>query len=330
MDFYTYLTGSAMDAKPKGGETLAEHKKHCKAKPGNCPFEAKQREADKADTLGVGGGAPLSRDAFRKQLSTLVGELNKTGWTKGLEAKVSQAADAVLDGKAVPPRLPQDVMTRDRMKGISKPFLMAYLMACGSEDPKTWTNDSQNANGIVEKVLRGTGNWVDNISGKCRRRYGKPFADGSESEVFRNGANGVTKASTLGQTRNVIVAMERLMLSNALFPETAHTVIGMGSLTGNQNRANGHISFWLEQPKLSFGYLKSEKDVDKTLKRYGFQRDYGDEFVDKSGEIRLLDCKRINVPITKDGKVAFIDAPAVLNYWKAGALNRTSYLSGRR
>ena len=44
--FPTYVEDSDADKHPKN-ETLAEHKLHCKAKPGNCPFE--KRAAKKAE-----------------------------------------------------------------------------------------------------------------------------------------------------------------------------------------------------------------------------------------------------------------------------------------
>lgn len=64
-----YLAADAMDADVKSLEmSLAEHKKHCEAQPGNCPYEKKMKaeiekvEApkDKADDLGgVSSGRSL-------------------------------------------------------------------------------------------------------------------------------------------------------------------------------------------------------------------------------------------------------------------------------
>ena len=55
--FYTWLSGGGRtpvgdSAMPKNGETLAQHRKHCKAKPGNCPFvKSAAKEASAEDDI---------------------------------------------------------------------------------------------------------------------------------------------------------------------------------------------------------------------------------------------------------------------------------------
>ena len=252
----------------------------------------------------------------------LVDRLDREGWTPELSKDVESAVNDVLDGRSEPVRMPKDSMRRDRMNETPKWFLAAYHMASSLADVGPSSNDNVAANHIVEKVLKGIGAWTNNVYGKCQRNLGKPFGSGSESYVFKSGKDKVVKASTLGHTNNVVHAMERLMLSNQVFPGTAHRILGMGSFLGDtKNRPNDHISFMLEQPKFKFGYFKSEAEGRRALRKLGFRESYGYDYTDDANEITLLDCKTINIPKDRDGRVLFIDPCVVMNHGSIGRLD---------
>lgn len=268
---------------------------------------------------------------FKLRLKRLVGRLSSEGWSKGLERELMCAVDDVLDGRSRPVRLPPDTMRRERMIDMPKWFLAAYHMACGVDDSTTGKWDNPSANRVVEKVLKNLGKWHPDIYGKCRRSYGKPFGEGSESYVFKSGKDQVAKASNLSHTGNVVFAMERLMLSNLLFPDMAHHVVGMGSMHGDtKSRANDHIAFCLEQNRVKFEYFKTERAAEKAMSRCKFHRDFEDEYCDESEEIRLIDCKLINIPHDDSGRIVFIDSAATLNYGEAGKLKKLCVLRGPR
>lgn len=59
-------------AQPRGGrETLAEHKQHCKAEPGNCPFEKAFYEADDLGDPAPKTTKPILYDRLSMALTQL-------------------------------------------------------------------------------------------------------------------------------------------------------------------------------------------------------------------------------------------------------------------
>lgn len=268
---------------------------------------------------------------FKIRMEGLVKRLASEGWTKDIEQSMMRAVDDILDGRAIPARLSSDIMRRERMIDMPKWFLAVYHLACGADDSANGRWDSPVANRIVEMVLKGLGKWTENIYGKCQRSYGKPFGEGSESYVFKGGKCKVVKASNLSHTGNVVFAMERLMLSNLFFPDTAHHVLGMGSMHGDtKNRPNGHVAFCLEQNMLKFNYFKTEKEAERAMSRRGFHKALGDEYCDKFHEVRLIDCKRINIPHDDLGNILFIDPAVTLNYGTVGKLEKLQFMGDGR
>ena len=339
-------TATAMDA--AGGKRIV-YRTHpdgspCYAKdPKDCPLTQHHQQAEEADTLqsnvsptpsaaATKGGKKVENPAkFKSRMATLAKRLQTEGWTPSLSEDLNRAVDDVLDGRSAPVRLPASTMRRDRMKGVPKWFLAAYHMATGVDDSKTGSWDNADANRVVENVLKGIGKWTDNIERKCQKAYGKPIGEGSESTVYKAGNDKVVKASSLGHTGNVVWAMERLMLTNQVFPSMVHRIIGMGSRMGDkQNRANDHVSFLLEQDKFKLHYFKTDKDAERAMAKRGFHPAYGYEYADRNEEIRLLDCKRINVPHDGKGNVLFIDPCVILNYGKAGKLNDLAIMGNRK
>lgn len=330
-----------------GGNRRIVYRKHpdgspCYAKdPKDCPLTQHHQQAEEADSLqanvtptpsstpskGASSRKVETPDRFKARMADLVRRLQSDGWTPSLSEDLLRAVDDVLDGRSAPARMPAATMRRDRMTGVPKWFLAAYHLATGADNSKTGSWDNAAANRVVEKALRGIGKWTENIEGVCQKAYGKPFGEGSESTVYKAGRNKVVKSSGLDHTGNVVWAMERLMLSNQVFPSMGHRVIGMGSRFGDRrNRPNDHISFLLEQDRFSLRYFKSDKDAERALAKRGFHPEFGDEYADRNEEIRLLDCKRINVPHDGKGNVLFIDPCVILNYGRAGRLKDLSIM----
>jgi len=312
--------------------SLSEHRKHCKANKRKCPYEKKavkayldlvkhESERDRPDDLSKAVQSPMQ---FRKRMNRLVNRLLADGWSEGLADEIMRAVDDVSDGKAKPVRMPGDTMTSDKTGSFPNWFLAAYHMATatdtGQPDPERIV--SKKVNEVVEKVLRGFNAWTDNISKSCSKKYGKPFGSGSESVVYMKDKNHVAKSSTLAHTKNVIVAMERLMLSNLIFPKTAHKVVAMGAPNDVYYNGSGRsyvpIGFELEQQMFRFRYFRTEEAVDKALNEEGFVRVYGDDFQSKDGELKIIDCKRVNVPHDSKGRVLMIDAGVTLTNTATG------------
>lgn len=84
MNFFDYQVAEDAARRPKT-ETLAEHKKHCKAEKGECPFERSARRDDLSDDLSAGAARqkqPTSLSNLDRHVA-----LKERAWMK--EAKVT-------------------------------------------------------------------------------------------------------------------------------------------------------------------------------------------------------------------------------------------------
>ena len=89
------------------GETLSEHREHCEARPGHCPYEAAARKGDRSDDLTtIGGGFPRTnipslRDFDRHVASKERAWMRKAGVTpqqfRTIKANLAKTMEDVLN-----------------------------------------------------------------------------------------------------------------------------------------------------------------------------------------------------------------------------------------
>ena len=113
MNFYDQLHNQnrrmtvAEDARRlPNGETLSEHREHCEARPGHCPYEAAVRKGDRSDDLTTVGGSPMTdipslRDFDRHVASKEKAWMRKAGVTaqqfRIIKANLAKTMDDVLN-----------------------------------------------------------------------------------------------------------------------------------------------------------------------------------------------------------------------------------------
>ncbi len=166
----------------------------------------------------------------------------------------------------------------------------------------------------IEKWAKSVGIWIDDVEGYLHDSLGEEIAEGGEAKVYDHGTT-LIKSIGLDYFVQPILALDRISLHNAYFPETVMTVIGFG-----RNR-DGDFKIVVEQP-----FIKGKQVLDEEIAYYmrnmGFElrnprnwtyvtpeiylSDMHDENVIKSdmGTFFVIDCDiRINTPELNQGGI---------------------------
>lgn len=149
--------------------------------------------------------------------------------------------------------------------------------------------------------------WTDNVEEMLFHVFGREIAEGGEAKVYDHGAM-LVKSIGLDYYILPILALDRISLHNAYFPETSLNVIGFG----RDEKRNFKII--VEQPFIE-GEPISDREIEDFLTALGFTlinpknwtystpdvylSDMHDENVIKSyaGNVFVIDCDiRINTP----------------------------------
>lgn len=164
----------------------------------------------------------------------------------------------------------------------------------------------------IEKWARCTGCWIEDINHNIASIHGEHIAEGGEAQVYEHGAT-VLKTIGLDYFIEPILALDRISLYNAWFPETKMTVLGFGT------NKHGDFKILVEQPFVE-GVKVTDDEILQFMKNMGFELknarnwtyatrevylgDMHDENVIKSlkGTIFVIDCDiRINTPELRQG-----------------------------
>jgi len=164
----------------------------------------------------------------------------------------------------------------------------------------------------IERWARAVGCWTERINDSLPKLLGEQIAEGGEAVVYDHGAT-LVKAIGLDYFILPILALDRITLHNAYFPETTLTVLGFG------RTADGEFKIIVEQPFIEGSHL-SDGEIADYANKMGFKlinprnwtyatpevylSDLHDENVIRSekGNIFVVDCDiRINIPELKAG-----------------------------
>jgi hypothetical protein len=156
--------------------------------------------------------------------------------------------------------------------------------------------------------------WIDNVDEKLAQSLGAYIADGGEALVYDGGSK-LIKVIGLDYFIEPILALDRISLHNAYFPETKMTVSAFGRTAG------GEFKIIVEQQFIKGNQISIET-IEKFVQKMGFKlinprnwtyatpeiylSDLHDENVIQSdkGNVFVIDCDiRINVPELKCGGI---------------------------
>ena len=317
MNFYSYLYGQVgecptMDEKPTApkNESLAEHRKHCKAEPGNCPFEkelAKKNESDEADASPRQN--PPTYDSVAKLYET-------EGVSDRTVTEARRLYDSIIDGKTIPKRIPASVFKSEGARKLPEWMILAYLVGSEYQD-----SDVAPRNVLLD-FAGATGNLIPNMRESFTEKYGEKIGKGAEAWVFKESDTGVVKASDLSvEGATCLQQLERLMISNNFFPETAYEPFAVGE------DDNGGLVYGLRQNYVKFDENEplTEEEIERWLKDRDWilqdQMMYG--YASKGGDLACLDMHGENVVKDKQGNIFCLDPCVIPNVW--GIFQRSYY-----
>lgn len=158
---------------------------------------------------------------------------------------------------------------------------------------------------IIEKWSKKVGLWFENVDQAMSDFLGENIAEGGEAKVYDNG---VTLIKTIGLDYYILpnIALDRVTLHNAYFPETALEVIGFG------RDCDGAFKILVEQP-----YIKGRRMEDEQIELFaikmGFDLKNRRNWTYATPEIYLSDLHDENVLCSDSGTVYIIDCDIRLN-----------------
>ena len=164
----------------------------------------------------------------------------------------------------------------------------------------------------IELWAKKTGCWINNTNEEITRLLGEEIARGGEAHVYDNGTS-VVKTIGLDYFVLPVLALDRISLHNAYFPQTHMNVLGFG------RDKNGMFQIIIEQPFIQ-GVRMNDCEIAEYAQKLGFKlinprnwtfasediylSDMHDENVIRSGNnnVFVIDCDiRINTPELKAG-----------------------------
>jgi hypothetical protein len=157
----------------------------------------------------------------------------------------------------------------------------------------------------IEQWGRRTGCWTDCVDKTLSQTLGEQIAEGGEAKVYDHGA---TLVKTIGLDYFVqpILALDRITLHNAYFPETKLTVLGFGRTT------NGDFKIVVEQPFIE-GTHVADEEISVFAKKMGFELINPRNWTYATTEVYLSDMHDENVLRSSSGTVFVVDCDIRIN-----------------
>ena len=157
----------------------------------------------------------------------------------------------------------------------------------------------------IEQWARRTGCWTDCVDKTLTQTLGEQIAEGGEAKVYDHGA---TLIKTIGLDYFVqpILALDRISLHNAYFPETRLTVLGFG------RTIEGDFKIVVEQPFVEGKHVEDRQIADY-MQRMGFELINPCNWTYATPDIYLSDMHDENVLQTADGTVVVVDCDIRIN-----------------
>jgi len=164
----------------------------------------------------------------------------------------------------------------------------------------------------IERWAKAVGIWVDRVDEVLPDVLGEQIAEGGEACVYDDGTT-LIKSIGLDYYIQPVLALDRISLHNAYFPETSLSVVGFG------RTSEGDFKVVVKQPFIR-GMRVSDEEIAVFMQNMGFElrnlrnwtyvtpeiylSDMHDENVIKSetGTMFVIDCDiRINTPELRQG-----------------------------
>ena len=157
----------------------------------------------------------------------------------------------------------------------------------------------------IEQWAKATGCWIDDIDQTLPNLLGEQVAEGGEAHVYYHGAT-LVKAIGLDYFIQPILALDRITLHNAYFPQTRMTVLGYGRTT------DGDFQILVEQSFIQ-GEQMSDEDIHRYAVQLGFELKNARNWTYATKDIYLSDLHDENVIRSRNGTVFVVDCDIRIN-----------------
>ena len=158
---------------------------------------------------------------------------------------------------------------------------------------------------IIEQWSRKVGCWTDDVDAVLTKIFGPPIAKGGEAKVYDNGAE-LVKSIGLDYFILPELALDRIALHNAFFPETSLNVLGFG------RDSDGNFKVVAQQSFIEGNHI-NEDEIAEYLYRMGFELKNPHNWTYATPEIYLSDMHDENVIRSASGVIFVIDCDIRIN-----------------
>lgn len=173
------------------------------------------------------------------------------------------------------------------------------------EDFKTELKSAKKQAESIEKWSRRVGVWIDEVDSVLTNSFGPFISEGGEAKVYDNGVS-IVKAIGLDYYIQPVLALDRISLHNAYFPETKLSVIGFGRDKQNE------FKIVVEQPFIE-GNPLSEQEIQNFIEKLGFKLRNPINWTYSTPEIYLSDMHDENLIQSANGNIFVIDCDIRIN-----------------
>ena len=157
----------------------------------------------------------------------------------------------------------------------------------------------------IELWAKATGCWTDDIDNTLPNLLGEQVAEGGEAHVYYHGAT-LVKAIGLDYFIQPVLALDRISLHNAYFPQTHMIVLGFGRTKG------GDFQIIVEQPFIQ-GEQMSDEEIGQYAGQLGFELKNPRNWTYATKDIYLSDLHDENVIRSYNGSVFVVDCDIRIN-----------------
>ena len=157
----------------------------------------------------------------------------------------------------------------------------------------------------IGQWAKAVGCWVDSVDDSLNKSFGEEIAEGGEAMIYDHGST-LVKSIGLDYFILPILALDRISLHNAYFPETQLTVLGFG------RNETGEFKIICEQPFIGGSHV-SDEEIAKYMQRMGFKLKNPRNWTYATPEIYLSDMHDENVIRSETGAICVVDCDIRIN-----------------
>ena len=157
----------------------------------------------------------------------------------------------------------------------------------------------------IEAWAKAVGCWMECVDESLHSSLGDEIAEGGEAIVYDHGTT-LVKSIGLDYFILPILALDRISLHNAYFPETQLTVLGFG------RNHSGDFKIICEQPFIG-GTHVSDDEIAEYMERMGFKLKNPRNWTYATPDIYLSDMHDENVIRAASGAICVVDCDIRIN-----------------